>query len=129
MGYDLKKRDRPRFVNGGTTLFEHCPYLKSRSVPLFKLFLLKKYKLEQIDDEKRFNKYKLEQSKTLWLFENTNWSRLKDHKYKVKQGSKYKLEHIVFCGYVCKFFGRQNLKCIKLLTNFGKININWSSCL
>ena len=54
---------------------------------------------------------------------------VKDHKYKVEQGSKYKLEHIVFCGYVCKFFGRQNLKCIKLLTNFGRININWSSCL
>ena len=33
MGYDLKKGDRPRFVNGGTTLFEHCPYLNSRSVP------------------------------------------------------------------------------------------------
>lgn len=74
MGYDLKKGDRPRFVNrvttlfigylnGGTTLFEHRPSLKSRSVPLFKLFLLKKYKLEQSDDEKGLI--------------NTNWSSKK----------------------------------------------------
>lgn len=74
MGYDLKKGDRPRFVNGGatliigylnggTTLFEHRPSLNTRSVPLFKLFLLKKYKLEQSDDEKSLI--------------NTNWSSQK----------------------------------------------------
>ena len=100
--------------------------------PPFKLFLLKKYKLEQSDDEKslintnwssqKLCGYLKIQTGALW------WQDIFD-KYKVEQGSKYKLEHIIFCGYVCKFFGRQNLKCIKLLTNFGKININWSSCL
>ena len=63
MEYDLKKGDRPRFVNRGTTLFEHRPPLNSRSVPPFKLFLLKKYKLEQSDDEKGLI--------------NTNWSSQK----------------------------------------------------
>ena len=87
MGYDLKKGDRPRFVNGGTTLligylnggttlFEHCPSLNSRSVtffyefkvcPPFKLFLVKKYKLEQRDDEKGLI--------------NTNWSSQKPGGY------------------------------------------------
>lgn len=111
MGYDLKKGDRPRFVNsvttlvigyltGGTTLFEHRLYLNSRSVPPFKLFLVKKYKLEQSDDEKGLINTNWSSQKTLWLFENTNWSRVKEYKYKVEQGSKYKLEHIVFCGYV-----------------------------
>ncbi len=74
MGYDFKKGDRPRFVNGGTTLFEHRPSLKSRSVPLFKLFLLKKYKLEQSGDEKGLI--------------NTNWSSQKLCSYlKIQTGA------------------------------------------
>lgn len=76
-------------------------------------------------------KYKVEQGLRRNYFGNTNWSSIIKvvffYKYKVEQVEKYKLEQDVLLYYWLNILGRQNIKCIKKLTNLRKINTNWSN--